>query len=472
MKHHASGVWTATILLSALPLALCGQSLPAGVTERNITVPGPVPLPGTLTLPTGRGPFPGVVLVHGSGAGDRDETMPPPSAPSKPFRDLAWGLAQHGIVVLRYDKRARVQPTWYAGKNFTVYDEAVQDAVDRLGPFCVNSQEVDPRSTFQLGHSLGAMLAPRISAADGKVAGLIIMAGATRVTLIDQMIRQVNEQFAAARPTTAEDSTRLRAQRTQIDAIFGKAKGLEAADTADNAPLPGLGGTGTRYWIDLAAYDPAITMRDLHIPALVLQGMRDYQVAPDQLEDWLKVVGTRPDITVKRYPSAQSLVHGRSGWRTWAGGLQRVRARGRASDHGYRNLDQGALSMRFILRRRMAALVAMLGVPSILCAQAAADRGAFLLRRIRYRRHRTLLAGWRHIAGTSHDAGQPRVQYAATLGPRFSIPKVTADVFGSCAADVAPLQRSRITLVPATAVSRQWCRGQPLASRKRSAVAL
>ncbi len=137
------------------------------------------------------------MLVHGSGAGDRDETMPPPSAPSKPFRDLAWGLAEHGIVVLRYDKRARVQPAWYAGKNFTVYDEAVQDALSAL-VLLRQQPEVDPKHTFQLGHSLGAMLAPRIGAADGKVAGLIIMAGATRVTLIDQMIRQVNEQFAAA----------------------------------------------------------------------------------------------------------------------------------------------------------------------------------------------------------------------------------------------------------------------------------
>src|SRR5206468_3319025 len=116
--------------------------------------------------------FPGVVLVHGSGAGDRDETMAPPSAPSKPFRDLAWGLAQQGIVVLRYDKRARVQPAWYAGKNFTVYDEAIDDALSAL-TLLRQQPEVDGRHTYQLGHSLGAMLAPRIGKADGKVAGII-----------------------------------------------------------------------------------------------------------------------------------------------------------------------------------------------------------------------------------------------------------------------------------------------------------
>ncbi len=58
-------------------------------------------LPGTLTVPQGAGPFPALVLVHGSGPQDRDETL----GPNKPLRDLAWGLASRRIAVLRYDKR-------------------------------------------------------------------------------------------------------------------------------------------------------------------------------------------------------------------------------------------------------------------------------------------------------------------------------------------------------------------------------
>ena len=58
-------------------------------------------LAGTITLPNGEGPFPGVVLVHGSGPNDRDETI----GPNKTFKDIAWGLATNGIAVLRYDKR-------------------------------------------------------------------------------------------------------------------------------------------------------------------------------------------------------------------------------------------------------------------------------------------------------------------------------------------------------------------------------
>lgn len=55
------------------------------------------PLPGLLTLPDGAGPFPAVLLVHGSGPQDRDEAV----GPNRPFRDLAVGLAALGVASLR-----------------------------------------------------------------------------------------------------------------------------------------------------------------------------------------------------------------------------------------------------------------------------------------------------------------------------------------------------------------------------------
>ena len=60
-----------------------------------------VHLAGTLTLPAGKGPFPAAVLITGSGAQDRDETL----LGHKPFAVIADHLTAAGIAVLRYDDR-------------------------------------------------------------------------------------------------------------------------------------------------------------------------------------------------------------------------------------------------------------------------------------------------------------------------------------------------------------------------------
>ena len=87
-------------------------------------------LPGTLSLPVGDGPFAAVVLVHGSGPQDRDETI----GPNKPFRDLAWGLASQGIAVLRYDKRTRVygKKMQEIAATITVKEEVIDDELDAV----------------------------------------------------------------------------------------------------------------------------------------------------------------------------------------------------------------------------------------------------------------------------------------------------------------------------------------------------
>lgn len=289
----------AVVMMVATPGQAQVPTPPVGVTERDIIVPGPVPLPGTLTLPSGKGPFPVVVLVHGSGAGDRDLTMGAGVAQVKPYRDIAWGLATRGVAVLRYDKRAKVKPFWYFGRAFTVKDETIDDAVSAL-QLARQQPEIDPSRSFFIGHSLGGMLAPRIALADGHVAGVIIMAGATREKLQDALPRQIEYMISLG----GADTSALRAQLAQFQPFLNA---IRRVTPADSAKTQNLLGAPASYYLDMNAYDPAVVMHQVTGPVLVLQGMRDYQVTPEGLEDWLKAVGPRKEMTVKRYAALNHL---------------------------------------------------------------------------------------------------------------------------------------------------------------------
>src|SRR5690349_5011368 len=138
-------------------------------TEREIQVgTDPWRLPGTITVPSGPGPFPVVVLVHGSGPNDRDETI----GGNRPFKDLAGGLASRGIAVVRYDKRTRVYGARMQSRFITLDAEVVDDALAALR-LARSTTALDAKRVFLLGHSLGAMLGPTIAARDGHLAGLI-----------------------------------------------------------------------------------------------------------------------------------------------------------------------------------------------------------------------------------------------------------------------------------------------------------
>ena len=249
---------------------------PASATfkEEAVTVgSGEWALPGTLSLPDG--PISGaVVLVHGSGPHDRDETI----GPNKPFRDLAWGLADRGIAVLRYEKRTKQHPAKLAGnQNLTVREEVIADAL-LAAALLRKHDRLDPKRVFSLGHSLGGMLAPRIGASDPALAGLIILAGATR-PLLD-----------AAREQLAYLGS-LNPGGLSVD------EGIKMLVKA--AP--------ESYWKDLDSYHPGETAAKLTMPMLILQGERDYQVTMADLEGWRKGLNGKSGVTIKSYPTLNHL---------------------------------------------------------------------------------------------------------------------------------------------------------------------
>ncbi len=232
-------------------------------------------LPGILTLPRGSGPFPAVILVHGSGAQDRDET----SGPNKPFRDLAWGLVENGIATLRYDKRSLARPRDLAaaGDALTVKEEVIDDAHAGMALLRERS-EIDARAVYVLGHSLGGTLAPRIAQNDPRPAGVIILAGST-LPLPEKMLEQTRYIVSLDGLVSGEE-------QKHIDDI---AEGVTKIRAALNGELDASGnhlGAPIGYYRDLERVDAPALMASLRLPCLVLQGSRDYQVTQDDFRLW------------------------------------------------------------------------------------------------------------------------------------------------------------------------------------------
>jgi dienelactone hydrolase len=262
---------------------------PEAFRESDVKVAsGSVSLPGTLAIPLGEGPFPGVVLVHGSGPQDRDES----TGGLRPFQDLAQGLASRGIAVLRYEKRTKVHGKEMAAAGVTVKDEVLDDALAALG-LLRETPGVDRRRLFVAGHSLGALLAPRIAVLDGSLAGAVLLASPSR-----PMSEVVRDQARWLASPGASDAQRLAAPavRKEADAL---------ADLYAGRPDPVAGpilGASRSYWLDLRDQQPVDAARSLDRPLLVLQGERDYQVTMNDFLGWRQALGRRRDVTFKSYP--------------------------------------------------------------------------------------------------------------------------------------------------------------------------
>ncbi len=251
------------------------------------------PLPGLLTLPAGDGTYPVVILVHGSGASDKDETI----LENKPFRDLAHGLAAKGIGSYRYDKRSFVYPeALMADQDLTLMEETVHDAV-AASKLVAGLEGVSPDQVYVLGHSLGGHAIPLIAEASS-AKGYIIMAGNVR-PLEDLITEQVTYLVNLDGQVTAEEQTHLDQTLVEVDKI----KALDQLKDGETAM-----GLWPAYWAFLEAYDPLKQAEAIGEKVLVLQGERDYQVTLEDFALWQDTFTGAGNWTFKSYPKLNHLM--------------------------------------------------------------------------------------------------------------------------------------------------------------------
>lgn len=226
------------------------------------------PLDGMLTIPEGiTGPVPAVVMLHGSGTSNMDEKV----MKCTPFKDLAAGLAERGIASIRYDKRSfkHARKMKRAGL-ITVKEEAIEDAV-LAAELIRKDPRIDAGRVFLIGHSMGAMIAPRVDAEGGDFRGLILMAGTPRTleeVLIDQNEAVKNSAKGFVKWIVGKQVEKM---TKKVDGIYEMSE--------DEAKTVFFGGGVTLYYFKEMGQHPAGDyLKKSDKPLLVMQGSKDFQV--------------------------------------------------------------------------------------------------------------------------------------------------------------------------------------------------
>ena len=280
-------------VVAAGPLSMTSAppdySAPAGApySAESVTLrtPAGLTLSGTLTLPVHRPPrgAPAVVTITGSGAQDRDESIPV-VAGYRPFRQVADTLGRRGIAVLRLDDRgiggsdpgpASATSADYAG------DIRAALAYLRTRP------EVDASRLALVGHSEGGMIAPMVAATDSGVRAMVLMAGPAWT---GRRILEYQQRYAIEHDTTMTGA--------KHDSLL--ARGPAQIDSAARSSA------WIRYFLD---YDPLATARRVRTPVLILQGATDRQVTAEQapvLADAFRAAGNRR-VAMRVFPQTNHL---------------------------------------------------------------------------------------------------------------------------------------------------------------------
>ncbi len=283
-----------------------------------------VRLGGTLTLPTGAGPFPAVVLLSGSGAHDRDETL----FGHKPFLLIADYLTRHGIAVLRFDDRGVGKST--GNKMASAEDDLAGDAVAWVELLRAR-KDIAANHVGLIGHSEGGILAPLAAVRSADVAFIVMLAGPA---IPGEELLKLQAKAMLLASGAPEDAIRAendvqeklfaviraggdpKALQQQLRAVLGEylakipedeRKALGGTQAFEDAQVKAMMSPDMR---SIILSDPEKTLRQLKCPVLALNGALDLQVPADANLPALVAAlaaGGNPDYTAVKLPGLNHL---------------------------------------------------------------------------------------------------------------------------------------------------------------------
>jgi len=203
-----------------------------------------------LTIPTvGEGPFPGILLIPGSGPEDLNETagfiLVDNETGSKiypaaqPLFQIAEYFSDRGFVVLRYDKRG-------VGANYTLdsnvwgnltLNDLIQDADTALSLLLQQPEVNATKKATLIGHSEGTTIVPRVAVGNpDKVKNVVLMGPLAQNAINDvQYYQEVEAPYVYAQKILDKDHKGfITLEEASEDPIFqrliNQASGTDLAD--------------------------------------------------------------------------------------------------------------------------------------------------------------------------------------------------------------------------------------------------
>ncbi len=269
-----------------------------------------VTLAATLTIPQGKGPFPAVVLITGSGPQDRDESL----LGHKPFLVLADYLTRHGIAVLRADDRGFAKSTG----TFATATTADFATDTEAGVAYLKSRPDVAGRIGLIGHSEGGIIAPMVAARNPDVAFIVMMAG-SGVPGDELLVSQgeliseasgVSHDAAEKSAATERKALKIVEQETDIAVMDKKLRevlGPTIPEAQIGAQIKQITSPWFRYFL---VYDPAPALMKVKCPVLALNGEKDLQVPPKQNLPAIRKAleaGGNPNFEVDELPGLNHL---------------------------------------------------------------------------------------------------------------------------------------------------------------------